>query len=97
LEVRAGIEKARMATSSAGSVRAPMVITRLAPIPPSGVPVSRAPRAMNTDPRSRTKTTAKKSELFPSGGRVVTRGDMTATTSALATRTTGGAAKTQLA
>src|SRR5664280_2932438 len=73
LEVWAGIDMAKMATSRAGSAIAPMVIARLDPIPPNGVPVSRAARARAAEPSRSTKTMAKKSALLPRGGRVVAR------------------------
>ncbi len=52
LEEWAGTERASTATSSAGSDSAPMVMARLAPMPPKAVPVSRAPRASATEPTS---------------------------------------------
>src|SRR5579875_2661198 len=50
LEVPAWIDRARMATSRAGSANAPMVMARLEPRPPNAVPASRPPRAKATDP-----------------------------------------------
>ena len=95
-DVRAGIAMARIATSSAGSARAPMVIDRLEPMPPKAVPVSRALRASTTEPSSRVKMTAKKSVLSPSGGWVVAKGEMADTQTTVATSTRGPAPKSQL-
>ncbi len=97
LEERAGTERARIATSRAGSARAPIVMARLAPMPPNAVPVSRPPSARKTEPRRRRKTTANKSADQPNAGSVASSGAMMTITRVLATRTTGARGKTQLA
>ena len=97
LEEWAGTDRARMATSKAGSARAPIVMARLAPMPPNAVPVSRAPRARETEPRRRRKTTANRSADQPKAGSVANSGATAATTRVVATRTTGARGKTQLA
>ncbi len=73
-----------------------MVMDRLEPMPAKAVPVSRAASASTTEPKSSAKMTAKKSVLWPNGGRVVASGEMADTQTTVATSTRGPTPKSQL-
>src|SRR5213078_2211536 len=78
-------DSAKIATSKVGSTSAMIVISRLAPIPPNAVPVSRPASASATVPSASNATTANRSAAAGSAGSVVTNGATTATTSVVAT------------
>ena len=72
-----------------------MVISRLAPIPPNAVPVSRAASASATVPKSSSPTTANRSAEPSSGDAVEASGAMAAISRLVATRTGGAAVNNQ--
>src|SRR5699024_6714606 len=88
-----GTESAKIATSIVGSDNAMIVTSRLEPIPPKAVPVSRPANVSATVPSTNNATTANRSAIGSTAEAIDTNGATVATTSVVARSTTGAARK----